>query len=121
MLDTYEIVVTAFSITDKANRVRFSEETFLVANINPKIVFWMLFLISSSEKVDFPNRELWWRTYTTNKVFLTIRRIELVRKKEFAAVKLNPEYKTFVVYVTSFNSSLFVVFLSSTLLNANVY
>ena len=33
--DTHGIVVAAFSVVDKANRVRFSEETFLVANVSP--------------------------------------------------------------------------------------
>ena len=59
MLDTFEIVVTTFSVTDKANRVRFFEEIFLVANINPKVVFGMLFLTLSSADVDFSGRELW--------------------------------------------------------------
>ena len=45
MLDTFEMVVIAFSVTNKANQVRFFEETFLVANVSPKVVFGMLFLI----------------------------------------------------------------------------
>ena len=32
-LETYGIVVAAFSVEDKANQVRFFEETFLVVNI----------------------------------------------------------------------------------------
>ena len=38
-LDTHEIVVAAFSVTDKANQIRFFEETFLVANVSPKLIF----------------------------------------------------------------------------------
>lgn len=34
---------------------------------------------------------------------MTIRCIELVGKKEFAAVVLDPEYKIFTVYVASFS------------------
>ena len=41
MLDTYGMVVTAFSVTDKASRVRFFEETLLVANVSPEIVLGM--------------------------------------------------------------------------------
>ena len=52
-LDTYGIVVATFSMTDKTNRVRFFEETFLVANVNPEIVFGMLFFTLSSANVDF--------------------------------------------------------------------
>ena len=58
MLDTHEMVVTAFSVVDKANRVRFFEKTFLVVNISPEVVFEMLFLTLSSADVDFSGREL---------------------------------------------------------------
>ena len=57
-LDTYGIVVAAFSIEDKANRVRFFKEIFLVANISPKVVLEMLFLTLSGANVDFSGREL---------------------------------------------------------------
>ena len=53
MLDTFRIVVTAFSITNKANQVRFFKEIFLVANVSPKVVFKMLFLTLSGADVDF--------------------------------------------------------------------
>ena len=55
---TYEMVVAAFSIEDKANRIKFFEETFLVANVSPKIVLGMPFLTLSSADVDFLGYEL---------------------------------------------------------------
>ena len=58
MLDTYKMVVTAFLVTDKANQLRFFEEIFLVANINPEIVFGILFLTLSGADVDFLGQEL---------------------------------------------------------------
>ena len=58
MLDTHGIVVAAFSVVDKANRVRFFEETFLVANVSPKVVFGMPFLTLSNADVDFSGRDL---------------------------------------------------------------
>ena len=58
MLHTYKIVVAAFSVEDKANRVRFFEETFLVANVSPEVVLGMLFLTLSGADVDFLGREL---------------------------------------------------------------
>ena len=57
-LDTYEMVVAIFSVMDKANRVRFFEETFLVANVSPEVVLGMLFLTLSDADVDFSGREL---------------------------------------------------------------
>ena len=52
------MVVAAFSITDQADRVRFFEKTFLVANISPDIVLGILFLTFSSADVNFSKREL---------------------------------------------------------------
>ena len=57
-LDIYEMVVATFSMEDKANWVRFFEETFLVANVSPEIVLGMLFFILSGIDVDFLGWEL---------------------------------------------------------------
>ena len=62
MLDTFRMVVIAFSVTDKANQVRFFKETFLVANISLKVVLKMLFLTLSAANIDFLGWELWWKT-----------------------------------------------------------
>ena len=116
-LDTYRIVVAAFSVVDKANRVRFFEETFLVANVSPEVVLGMSFLTLSGADVDFLDWELRWRTYTTEEAFSTTRRVELVGKKEFADIALNPEHETFVVHVASLSAAS----LSSTPLDADVH
>ena len=105
-LDTDEMVIAAFFVVDKANRVRFFEETFLMANISPERVFGMPYLTLSNANVDFLGWELRWRTYTTKKALPTTRRVELVGKKEFVTAMLDPEYKTFVVHVASFRSTL---------------
>ena len=105
MLDTFGMVVSAFSVMDKANQVRFFEETFLVANVSPEVVLGMLFLTLSGADVDFLDRELRWRTYTTKEALPTTRRVELVGKKEFAAAALDPEHETYVVHVASLSSA----------------
>ena len=61
-LDTHGMVVAAFSVVDKANRVRFFEEIFLVANVSPEVVFGMPFVTLSNADVDFSSRDLRWRT-----------------------------------------------------------
>ena len=45
-------------MTDKANRVRFFEKIFLVANVSPEVVFGMLFLTLSGADVNFLGWEL---------------------------------------------------------------
>ena len=57
-LETYIMVVVAFSVADQADRVKFFEEIFLVANVSPNIVFGMLFLTLSSADINFLKREL---------------------------------------------------------------
>ena len=80
------MIVAVFALIDKANKVIFFENIFLVVNISPEVVFGILFLTLSSTDVDFSGRELWWRTYTIKKALFITRRIKLVGKKEFAVV-----------------------------------
>ena len=57
-LDTYKMVVVAFSMIDKANRVRFFEKTFLMAKVSPEVVFVIFFLTLNDANVDFLGWEL---------------------------------------------------------------
>ena len=114
MLDTYKIVIAAFLMSDKANRVKFFEETFLVANVSLELVFEISFLTLSDIDVDFLDQGLWWRTYTIKKSLTTIRYVELVEKKKFAAAVLDLKHKTFIVYIVSLSA----IFLNFTPLNA---
>ena len=98
------MVVAAFPVTNQADRVKFFEEIFLVANISPDVVLGMPFLILSGTDVDFPKRKLWWRSYTIEEALPTTKRIELVGKKEFVAIAFDPGHKTFVVHVVSLES-----------------
>ena len=105
MLNTHEMVVAAFSVVDKANQVRFFEETFLVANVSPEVVLGMPFLTLSYADIDFSGWKLRWRTYTTKEVFPTIRHIKLVGKKEFVVAVLDLEHETYVIHIASLNST----------------
>ena len=57
-LETYWIMVTAFLVTDQANRIKFFEKIFLVANVSPEMVHGMLFLILNSVDINFLKKEL---------------------------------------------------------------
>ena len=121
ILDTYGMVVAAFSVVDKANRIRFFKKTFLVANVGLKVVFGILFLTLSNADIDFSVWELWWKTYITKKTFLTTKCIELVRKKKFAAAALDPKYEIYVIYVAFLSFTPLVASLRSTLLNIHSF
>ena len=103
-LETYGMVVAAFSVIDQADKIKFFEEIFLVINVSPNMVLEMYFFILSGADVNFLKRELWWRLYTIEEAFPTTKRVELVRKKEFADATLDPGHEIFMVYVASLES-----------------
>ena len=73
ILETYGIVVSTFSVSDKDGKERFFEESFLLADVSPDIMLKMLFLIMNNADVDFQARDLQWRSYTTREVLPTAR------------------------------------------------
>ena len=95
------MVIFTFFVSDKNSRERFFEESFLLADVKPEIVLGMFFLTMSNIDIDFQAWNLQWRLYTTRNVLPTTRRVELIRKKEFAAAALDPEHKTFVVHIAA--------------------
>ena len=103
-LETYEIVVTAFLVTNQADRVEFFEETFLVANVSPDMVFGIPFLTLSGADVNFSKKKLQWRSYTIEEALPTTKRVELIGKNEFAAAALDPGYETFVIHIAFLKS-----------------
>ena len=58
IFETYEIVITAFSVSHQVKKLRFFKKTILVVNINPNVVFKKFFLILSSANDDFSKRKL---------------------------------------------------------------
>ena len=46
------MVIAAFSVIDKRNQIIFFEKTFLVTNINPEVIFDILFFTLSKADVN---------------------------------------------------------------------
>ncbi len=63
-LAMYGMAVTAFSLQDSLGKVRFFEETFLLADISMKVVLGMPFLALSNADIQFGAERLTWRSYT---------------------------------------------------------
>ena len=101
IFEIYEIVIVAFSVIDQADKVKFFEKTFLVANISPDVIFGMPFLTLSDVDINFPKKKLQWRPYIIEKDLPITKRVELVEKKEFATATFNPGYEIFVVHIVS--------------------
>ncbi len=57
-LETYEMVASTFSVSNKDGRERFFEEIFLLADVSSNIVLKMPFLTMSNADVDFQARDL---------------------------------------------------------------
>ena len=57
-LETYEMVVSTFSVSDKDSKERFFKKSFLLAEVKPEIVLEMLFLTMNNADVNFQARDL---------------------------------------------------------------
>ncbi len=57
-LETYGMVVSIFSVSDKDGRERFFKESFLLANVSPDIVLGIPFLIMNNANIDLQARDL---------------------------------------------------------------
>ena len=102
-LNTFGMVIADFSLQDKLRKIRFFQETFLIADTRMEIVLGMLFLTLSNADIPFVERELVWKTYSAAEALPTTQRVEIIGKKEFVAVALNEEDETFVVHMSALN------------------
>ena len=100
-LDIFKMIIADYLVKNKLEWVRFFYGTFLLANISLEIVSEMLFLTFSKANVRFAKREFVWRTYMAAETLLTTKRVEIINKREFAAVALNRDDKIFVVYIAA--------------------
>ena len=97
------MVLANFQVEDKLGRARFFQETLLLADISAKVVLNISFLTFSNANVQFVEKELTWRSYTTAEALPTLKRVEFINKKEFAKVVLDENSEIFVIYVVFFN------------------
>ena len=100
-LDIFAIVIGDCSFKNKLKRVRFFQETFLLANIGLEMVLEMLFLTLLKADIRFVERELVWRTYTAAKALPKTRRVEIINKREFVMAVLNADDEIFIVHIVA--------------------
>ena len=63
------------------------------------MVLGIFFLILSNKNIQFSEKELTWRSYTTAEALPTTKQVELIDKKDFAKAAADEESKTFVVHI----------------------
>ena len=81
-------------------------ETFLLADISMEVVLGMLFLTFSNADIQFAEKKLIWRTYTTEEALPTTCQLKIIDQKEFAKAALDKNVETFVVHVSSLGSKM---------------
>lgn len=101
----FEMVITSLSIDDKADRPQFFWKSFLWANISMDIMFGIFFVSLSNVEIIFLEQKLNWRLYTTIEAIPIIKWVELVEKKEFAAIALYLKDKIFILQIISLTST----------------
>ena len=84
---------------DKANKPRFFQEIFLVADTQFEVVLGIPFLKISNADVSFGENTLTWKTYTTNKAVPTTKRVQIINKKDFVIAALDANNETFVMHM----------------------
>lgn len=87
-------------------------ETFLLIDINIKVMLKALFLALSKVNISFLAWQLTWKSYIVAKALPTTKQIELIDKKEFAKAVLDENSETFVIYVI-------ILSLTPTLISSN--
>ena len=105
-LATYNMVITVFQAVDRLVRSLYFQETFLPADISIEVVLGMLFFTLGNFDIQFAEKKLIWKTYTTKEALLITRQVEIIDQKEFARVVLNKNIEVFVVHVSSLGSKI---------------
>ena len=75
-LKTFGMIIADLQVEDKGDRLRFFQETFLVADTKFEVIQGMLFLKISNANVAFDEETLTWKSYTMNKALPTTEQVQ---------------------------------------------
>ncbi len=101
LLATYGMDVAAFSLQESLRKVRFFNETFMLADIGMKVVLGMLFLAFSNADIRFGAKRLTWMSYTAAEALPKARQVEMIDKYKFAKTALDGNSEIIGVHVTA--------------------
>lgn len=100
LLKTHGMVSMIFSLRDNLERIRFFEETFLLADTSIEIVLRISFLFLSNVDIKFEKLgNLIWRSYNNIEALATISWVKLIDKGEFAKTAVDENTKNFVIHI----------------------
>ena len=95
---TYGMCVINFNAYDRYHRLRTFEETFLVGDIETRMILGMPWLALANPDINHAERKLTWRTYTVSCAMSTERRVELIDPEELAEIAVSRSLETFVMH-----------------------
>ena len=64
-----------------------------------EVVLKMLFLSFNNANIQFADKKLIWKIYTTKKTLPTAQQVVLINKKKFARIALDENPKVFIIYM----------------------
>ena len=98
-LETFRMVIGDFQIEDKASRLRFFPEIFLIANTKFEMILGISFLKICNADILFGERTFTWKFYTTNKALPTTKQAQIVTQKKYVIVALDVDRKWVMVHM----------------------
>ena len=88
---TFRMVIAGLPMKYRLSSAWFFEESFLLANINMKMILRMFFLILNNAYIQFVEKEHTFSFYTSAEALSASKQIELINKKEFTTIVLDEE------------------------------
>lgn len=107
-LATYRMVITWFQVSNKLNRARVFQKTFLLADNSINIILGIPFLTLNNTNIIFVERKLTWKSYIIAEVLPTIWQVKIIDKKKFTKVALDENVKASVVYMVLLISKILI-------------
>ena len=98
-LETFEMMIADFELENKVGRLKFFQETFLIANTKFKMFLKIFFLKINNINMSFSKKTLTKKTYTTNKILSNTKQVQIVNPKKFIIATLDTDNKTFMVHM----------------------
>lgn len=100
----FEIVLAMFKIEDKKEKFCYFDKIFLLANFIINVVLMMLFLSFNNVKMNFLELKIFFKNLHSYKSISIIKKVKLVKKKQFATIALNLKKESYIIYIVRFSS-----------------
>lgn len=77
-----------------------------MANISIRMILKIPFLILSTTNIQYVEKKLTWKFYTSIEALPTIKQVKFISKKKFTKVVLDKNSESFIVYIAALKAPL---------------